>query len=157
MRGRTPVRLAWAVGGLCAAMAVSALVLAVVNPARASVPATVLTYVVYLVFPAVGALVAANRPRNPMGWMFLALGLLFGIGSLALEYAWYSVAVHGGSLPLTAALNSITSGWWAPFLGLLAVYTLLLFPDGHLPSRRWLPVAWIAGVGIALLAAGAPM
>jgi len=45
------------------------------------------------------------------------------------------------------------AGWlWLPNVGLLAIYLLLLFPDGRLPSRRWRPLAWLSGAVIVLLA-----
>jgi hypothetical protein len=37
---------------------------------------------------------------------------------------------------------------WAPALGLLGTYLLMLFPDGRLPSRRWHPLAWLSGAVI---------
>ena len=46
-----------------------------------------------------------------------------------------------------------------PFILVPATFLLLLFPDGHLLSPRWRPVAWCAAVGIAgafLTAALAP-
>jgi hypothetical protein len=43
----------------------------------------------------------------------------------------------------------------APSVALgLGTFLLLLFPTGHLPSRRWRPVAWLAGLSIAMLAIG---
>jgi hypothetical protein len=40
-------------------------------------------------------------------------------------------------------------GWiWLLGLG-LCVFVVLLFPSGNLPSRRWRPVAWAAGAGLA--------
>ena len=39
---------------------------------------------------------------------------------------------------------------WAPGLGLILVFLPLLFPDGHPPSRRWRPVAWLGGLSIGL-------
>jgi hypothetical protein len=33
---------------------------------------------------------------------------------------------------------------------LLAIYLVLLFPEGRLPSRRWRPLAWFSGVVIVL-------
>jgi hypothetical protein len=44
------------------------------------------------------------------------------------------------------------AGWlWLPNVGLLAIYLVLLFPDGRLPSRRWRPLAWLSGAVIVLL------
>ena len=39
-------------------------------------------------------------------------------------------------------------------IGLMGVYLILLFPDGHLPSRRWRFVAWAAAVAISLGSSG---
>jgi len=34
---------------------------------------------------------------------------------------------------------------------LFASFVVLIFPDGHLPSRRWRPVAWLGAVALACL------
>jgi hypothetical protein len=48
-------------------------------------------------------------------------------------------------------LVSWLGNWaWAPGLGLLMTFALLLFPDGRLPSRRWRPVAWLSAASIAI-------
>jgi hypothetical protein len=41
-----------------------------------------------------------------------------------------------------------------PTVGLLAIYLVLLFPGGALPSRRWRPLAWLAGAVIVLASVG---
>ena len=38
---------------------------------------------------------------------------------------------------------------WIPFILVPATFLLLLFPDGHLLSPRWRPIAWCAALGIA--------
>jgi len=41
---------------------------------------------------------------------------------------------------------SWVSAWtWIPGFALLITFSLLLFPNGHLPSRRWRYVGWVAG------------
>ena len=48
---------------------------------------------------AVGAVVAARRPENPIGWLLSASGLLVGVGLLAGQYAYYALVVRPGELP----------------------------------------------------------
>ncbi len=106
----------------------------------------------FLVYPVVGALIAARHPRNAMGWLFCAVGLLWGLSFAAGAYAAYGLKAHPGSLP-----GAITANWfqsWAffPALGLILVYVPLLFPNGHPLDPRWRIVAWTGAVGIVLTA-----
>jgi hypothetical protein len=100
-------------------------------------------------FPTVGALVASRRPRNPIGWIFLSVGLaVFGL--FAEQYGSYAIVTRPGALPGGLLMTWIST--WTSSMGLLIMlsFTFLLFPTGHLPSRRWRPVALAAGVLIAL-------
>jgi hypothetical protein len=110
-----------------------------------------LTFVPYLAFPIVGALIASRRPRNPIGWICLASGLLFMLLAITDSYSIYGVA-RPGSVPFPVAVGTIGNQWlWIPAVGLLGIYLILLFPDGRLPSRRWRPLALFSGVMIVLL------
>jgi hypothetical protein len=96
-------------------------------------------------FATVGALLAWKRPGNPIGWLLSATGLADACGG-------FSVLLLHFHRTLTLA------SWvgWTFLLGIgLCVFVVLLFPTGHLPSRRWQPVAWAAGAGLAGWAVGA--
>jgi signal transduction histidine kinase len=155
-RQRRPARLASFLVGTCVAAMTLSIVFTLANPGRTSVPQTLAADLSYLSFPIVGWLIASRRPGNAIGWCFIGVGLAGIIGELALEYAWYSTAVHGGTLPLDALLLALSSSWWAVALTLIGVYSLLLFPDGHLPSPRWRVVAWTATIGVALVMIASP-
>jgi hypothetical protein len=45
----------------------------------------------------------------------------------------------------------LTEWIWAPGFGIILVFLPLLFPDGHLPSRRWRGVGWLGGLSIGLI------
>src|SRR5215218_3441378 len=109
----------------------------------------------FLAFPLVGALIASRRPQNPLGWICLAAGLLWMLANLTSGYGTYGLLVaRPGSVPFPAEVGSLGEWLWAPALGLLGTYLILLFPDGRLPSRRWRPVAWLSGAAIVVASAG---
>jgi hypothetical protein len=103
-------------------------------------------YVIFvLAFSTVGVLVASRLPANPIGWLLLGAGLAYVVGGISISYA--ESDARGG----WATLASWVGEWvWIAGLGPVATFGLLLFPDGHLPSRRWRPVAWLSGGGLAL-------
>jgi len=107
----------------------------------------------FLTFPVVGALIASRQPRNPVGWILLADGLLWTTTDMLDNYSVYGMARPRSLLfPLGAA--AINNWLWVPSVGLLATYVFLLFPNGRLPSRRWRPLAWLSGVVIASVSVG---
>ena len=111
----------------------------------------------FLAFPLVGALIASKRPKNPIGWICLAVGIIWMIMLISTAYGVYGLVVRPGSVPFPAAIGSLGEWIWAPTIGLLGIYLILLFPDGRLPSRRWRPLAWLSGVAIVLVSAGSAL
>ncbi|MFL6057525.1 MAG: hypothetical protein ACJ732_01290 [Rubrobacteraceae bacterium] len=158
MNTRTATWLAWALAGLTLTMFGASVVLFVLARSahvpgswKSSTVGDVVLFMSYTVFPVVGALIASRRPRNPIGWICLADGLLWALIVVGEEYSAYGVAIPG-SVPFPVTINALLYAWlWVPAVGLLGVYLLLLFPDGRLPSRRWRPLAWIAGAVIVVL------
>jgi hypothetical protein len=103
-------------------------------------------------FPVIGALIATHRPRNPLGWVFCTVGLSQGLVTFAYEYGQYGLGTAPGSVPGAALAIWVAEWAWTPGAGLLITLVLLLFPDGRLPSRAWLPVAWMSVLLILLIA-----
>jgi hypothetical protein len=70
------------------------------------------------------------------------------------QYGLYGIFTNPGALPAAELLASSTFFLAGVMFGLLITFALLLFPDGRLASRRWLPVAWISALDIVLMTAG---
>jgi signal transduction histidine kinase len=100
----------------------------------------------YLVlgFAVVGALIASRHPQNAVGWICLAIGGLLALP--AGEWATYALVTRHGTLPAGEI-----AGWLDnmvfPACLVLTAFLIGLFPDGQLPSRRWLPAARAAAIG----------
>ena len=153
-------RIAWSLFGLSVLVAMAALALWAVTRSlddvsdvtelRATEPAFM---VAFLAYAAVGSLIVSRRFGNRVGWLFLGAGVVFELGLLAQEYAIYALRWSSESPP---------GGAWAGVLAdcLPVVATglgsllLLIFPTGHLLSRRWWPVVWLSvcSVLVVLLA-----
>jgi hypothetical protein len=110
----------------------------------------------------VGAIVASQRPENPVGWLLCLSGVAVGASTFISQYTIYAVLARPGSLPGGEASAWIAS-WCLPIIIGLQVSYLTLFPTGRLPSRRWRPVAWlivavvVAGVASSAFASDAYM
>ncbi len=165
MGGRAAVWLAWSLAALslllCAASIVVYVAAGSVQPpsnwGTGGHSAVLVLVVPFLAFPFVGALIASKRSKNPIGWICLAVGVIWMIMLTSTSYGWYGLVVRPGSVPFPAAIGSL-GGWaWAPAVGLLGTYLILLFPDGRLPSRRWRPLAWISGAAILSVSAGSAL
>ncbi len=92
-------------------------------------------------FAAVGYLVALRQSHNPIGWLLLVTALLVTLGNDAELYSVLDYRLHHGSLPFGLVAAFIVGGFSAVGL-LIAAPTLLLFPEGRLPSQRWRWVSW---------------
>jgi len=87
-----------------------------------------------LAFTAVGVVVARREPRNPMGWLLLAVVLSVDAGTVGPTYARLDYSVHHGTLPFGRAAVLLSGAWEYSFIFVPLV--ILLFPDGRL-GRRW--------------------
>jgi len=130
--------LAWSCGAIGAVLTFVrfALESGTAAPDALALPSIVLP----LAFPALGALLASRRPQHPIGWLFLAMAIAWGVADAADAY--------GESVSPDPALASLVGslGGWPNYVGIGALMLiLLLFPDGRPPSRRWRPVAWLIG------------
>jgi len=83
---------------------------------------------------AVGVVVARRQPRNPLGWLFLAIALCLLVSNDAGDYSFYVYRL-GHHVPFGPA-GLVLDQFWAPGL-VLFVVVILLFPDGRLPSGFW--------------------
>jgi hypothetical protein len=150
MKGRTAVWVARWMLAIYAACMVLTVVLAVANGSLSRNPGQAAVHLAFAAFMVVGALIMARRPGNAIGWLFSAIGLLGATGLLAGEYAQYAYVTRSAALP-----GAIVAAWYAswvsyPWFGLTVLFTLLLFPTGRLLTPRWRPIAWLAGMLIAV-------
>jgi hypothetical protein len=97
-------------------------------------------------FVVIGALIVGRHARHPIGWMFSVTALSFAAAAFAQSYAIVALTAQHRALPAGELMAWL--GFWIsmPGTAVIALFLPLLFPDGHLPSRRWRPVAWAAGL-----------
>ena len=97
--------------------------------------ATVFPVLGLVPFAVTGALVAAKKPDNVVGWLLLLVGCLSAVTFVSGMLASYELA-HRGSIPAASGLAWFSANLW---YGTLVSIPFLLtrFPDGRPVSRRW--------------------
>ena len=150
MTARTASHLAWCLLGLTVVSFAGALVVALSGIGVASGTGIVLAIGVFtFAFAGVGALVASRQPDNPLGWIMGLAGLAYALMSFADRYAQPYIDDPADGLPGSVVALWAQNWGWIAAVAPAATFLLLLFPNGRLPSARWRPVAWVAGVGLA--------
>jgi signal transduction histidine kinase len=154
---RGPARLAWALAAvwLVAWLTTAALLIANSSAIRTVADVDLVDLILPIGFAIIGTLLASRKPTNPTGWIFLGIAIIGAISGVITHYVFRSSQF--GPLPFAAwfawAHDPLN---WLVFPAGLATFFFLLFPDGHLPSRRWRWLAWFAvlltAVGFVLLA-----
>src|SRR5688572_22173829 len=108
---------------------------------------------IFLSFPSVGFVVAWKRPDNPVGWLFIIVGLALTTSVGSSIYVGFET-FGGADLPGTATVAWLGSWGWTVAASVALPVAMMLFPNGRLPGRRWrLPAAiGIAAAAVAMLA-----
>jgi hypothetical protein len=164
MKPMRPPRLAWIAFAVTTLMLIGGFALSALNAAGASdteireVIVGDALWVGMFTFSLVGVLVASRQPQNPIGWILLAVGFIWQLtGALGENYVLYGLETSPGAVPGADVVAVIATEGWIPGIGLIGTFLLLLFPNGHLPSPRWRPLAWLSGVALGLPMIAVPL
>jgi len=113
MSPRTAAWIAWSTWGLAMVLTVLGLLLLVLNLSHPGVPVYSFwadNILLSVGFSTVGAVIVPRLPsENPVGWLFCAAGLLWGVIHLSGEYAIYTLLAAPKSLPDRSSLAFLPS------------------------------------------------
>ena len=148
MRERARQILPWALLGVTAAVGTVVIWLDAVSDGPEAEWGSYVFPLVVAMSSGVGVVLAIHRRENPIGWLLLANGLILTCSGVAENWAAYALFEHPGTSGGTLAATVDNAIWpllFAPFAAIAFV-----FPDGHLPSARWRPIAIGSGVCLVL-------
>jgi hypothetical protein len=152
---RAAAWIAWSLWAVAVVLGLSAMILVVVTRSVPHSPYDQWHFVLLrmsgqLAFPTIGLIIASRRAANPLGWLLLLFGVSLSANEFMRAYAEYTLFYKPGALPGGLAIAWVSTWIWA-FIYPILPFVFLLFPDGRLPSRRWRPFAWVAGLVNGLL------
>jgi len=146
--------ISWSFGGLAVTTSVAGLVVTVLAIRTTRDPLVLFTHeislpLIAIMFSVLGPLIVAKHPRHPIGWIMTLTAVLSGVVALGTGLLPYGERVLGPDrAPWLSLLHWLDLWLWIPSSVVPITFLMLLFPDGHLPSLRWRPVAWAAALGM---------
>ena len=148
-----PARWPWI--GLATFLVFAAVGSVITHANDESIAAQVPYIVAFTMFGVVGALIVSRDRRNVIGLMLLYGALMTSSSFMGGELTtWLLNRGHTGPIVVALALTN-NFGW---LFGILPVIFILplVFPDGHLPSRRWRPylvfiIAFLSVIGLSFI------
>jgi signal transduction histidine kinase len=146
-----PARWPWVLLAVFVTVALVGLIAVVAN--GESIAAQIPFIVAFSVFGVVGALIASRDRANVIGLLLLEASVVTACSFVAGEYFTWRVASghEGADVVVAGFVNNF--GWLFGILPFL-FFLPLLFPDGHLPSRRWRWFVWSVVALLVLVSVG---
>jgi hypothetical protein len=165
--GRNPWPRQWPMGLAWALWALTLLALPVVVwldqrlgqaglPELTTVGANVPLMVAVVSAATVGVVLASRRPRHPVGWLLLAVGLSEQFTNLTSQYVHYGVMGRPGGLPAASYLSGFYNSGTVVMVACIG-FVALLTPTGSLPSPRWRWWARVVAAATAVLVVSAAL
>jgi hypothetical protein len=108
--------------------------------------ADVSTAIAFTAIGTVGLVVVLRSNARTIGWLYLGTFLGSWLGVLSQAWAQWALTHDAPG----AELANWIGGWFWTWVFGLVLFSLLLFPDGHLPSPRWRWVGWSAAFVVAV-------
>lgn len=109
--------------------------------------------VIGLSLAASGVLIAWQRPRNPVGWLLSAAGVLQTMTAAIAPLLPASID-RGWPLEVTRGILTVYFYAWPWSITVCLPLALLLFPHGRMPSPRWQWLVWVGAIGGVIAAIG---
>lgn len=100
-------------------------------------------------FAAVGAVIVKQHPKHRIGWLMIATGLTFAVGTFCTDYPHADPHTHHSTRPL-AGLVAWVSTWEWSFYWSSLLLLFLLFPTDKLPGRKWIPLMWFGPIALGI-------
>jgi hypothetical protein len=139
-------RVAWLTVGLCVALgAVHTWLFLGWSVARTQPSGWPEMTVGAVVSAALGAVIVTRHPGHRVGWLFIIGSTCAALGDPLISYDAIATAGAHPDPPVIWQWSTwLARVLDAPEPTLFVALLFLLFPHGHLASRRWRPVVWVA-------------
>jgi hypothetical protein len=98
----------------------------------------------------IGALVVSRRPRNAVGWLLCAVGVLASLTSLVWDYGFHAVVAAGAGWPLGSQALWLGNWLWVPAAGIALPALTVRLPNGH-AGHAWRAIDGLAIAGTVAL------